>query len=529
MKRSVYGLLDGVTAAELDTAAADLAAGLPDGAGERITALAAEKAGVRQKNRRNLSRILAIAACMAVFMGALAGCYAVDEAQYRRAAEFFDLNHLSTEGLDRSQIKRVYRDITTESLSYDKSLEVLAQNSRIDTSAEPKSIAGVDISILNSTNSVNVLPHNAVYDLNSGSYRDAVDENGDGLYFMSFARAAAPAEGLYYLLDCKEGDESVWYRSTSVEKYVDGESLWRTELSQAFYPERCLDAGDLIYVWGHNGSGSHQYDRMAALDAESGEALWEKSLGSNDYGISAALTQQGEIAVFSCENSAHQLIFRVIDRGGRVIKECQSDLPAGMINVGKAITVKDGYLVEAWYSGDREQSDSRSRLRLMKLSADGEPVQTIRYGDESYSYDLSDMTEHNGKIILSATARPTDSRLYRDGDLSSVSADAFGRFTEEWRDRAREEFSAVLFVIAPDSGEPERFYTVDGAFAGGLGTDAEGNLTWNAERILTCAYSPFTSAFSIYGNTRRYIYTLDSAADRLRQERTDLLGGFTDH
>ena len=71
---------------------------------------------------------IAIAACMAVLiaLGVGAYAYAEDAKEYKEALMFFEENDLPTEGLTRSEIKKVYRDITTESYTYSKTAEVLA-------------------------------------------------------------------------------------------------------------------------------------------------------------------------------------------------------------------------------------------------------------------------------------------------------------------------------------------------------------------------------------------------------------------
>lgn len=508
MRTSVHELLDGMTAAELDMIAADIPADLPDGAGDRIAALAAGKAGIGQKKKKHFNRYLLVAALAIIMASALVGCYVADEVQYARATEFFDLNNLSADGLSRSEIKRVYRDITTESLSYDKSFEVLGQNTRV------VSLQGVDISITNFANNANL----------SGS---------DGFY--PYQDEPIPSKGVYYDMD-HDADENGNHTDAFLAKYLDGEQVWRTVISGNLYANGYLDAGDIVYVYGDVQEiiGGDPTLCVAAMASDSGDILWKKNLGERYSYPAAALTPEGDIALISCFRltDTHRLAFCVLSRDGSIVKERVSEVPSGMINVGKAAATGDGYLVTAWYYGDWEKSDTRSRLRLMKLSAEGEPMQTLRYGDEGYTYEISDIREYDGRVFVSATARPAQSQLYRNLENEDYEIDSdhpFGNTTEKWRDRARAEFSAVLFIFDPDSGSPEQFYTVGGTFSGLLGTDDSGNLTWNVERILTCGFSPATSAFSIYGSTRRYVYTFDSAEDLLTQERTDLIGGYATH
>ena len=49
----------------------------------------------------------------------------VDAKEYRESLQFFEENQLSTEGLSRREIKKVYQDIKTNSFKYEKTGEVI--------------------------------------------------------------------------------------------------------------------------------------------------------------------------------------------------------------------------------------------------------------------------------------------------------------------------------------------------------------------------------------------------------------------
>ena len=66
-----------------------------------------------------------LAACMALAVGLAGVAFAAEEKEYSKAVEFFAENGLSTEGLSRSDVKAVYRDITTQQFTFDKTAEVL--------------------------------------------------------------------------------------------------------------------------------------------------------------------------------------------------------------------------------------------------------------------------------------------------------------------------------------------------------------------------------------------------------------------
>ena len=434
MKTSVHELLDGMTAAELDQAGELPAADLGDEQSGRIATLAMKKAGIERKKKGQVGRFLLVAACIAAFMGALAGCYAIDEAQYRRAEEFFDLNHFSVEGLDRDQIKRVYRDITTESFTYDKSTQVLLEKNGIVYSVE-----GVNLSITN------------------------------------YANNSQPA--LW-------GDSSLPLNGAAVP---DGSTV-------------TIDSSLLNTVGSYAG----------AINADGNTAV----IGTS---------------VWQSMSDARYLVFRLTDPSGHLIarKETRMD---ELTSVQKVAAIDGGWLAAVTVRC-ADLSFGQYRQRIVRLGADGEVLQQYGYDPDDGKYHIEGMTRVGNVLFLSATFRPTTSKLYQYDDYEDLirgidPEHPFSCYTEEWRERAREEFSAILLVIDADSGEPEQFYRVGGAFAGALGMDEEGNLRWSVGRIVACGYSPATNAFSIYGVTRRYDYTFDSVKKLLKQERTDLIGSF---
>jgi len=68
---------------------------------------------------------LALAACLALTVSLVGVAFAAEAREYGAAVAFFDENGLSTEGLSRSDVKAVYRDITSQHFTYDKTAEVI--------------------------------------------------------------------------------------------------------------------------------------------------------------------------------------------------------------------------------------------------------------------------------------------------------------------------------------------------------------------------------------------------------------------
>ena len=70
-------------------------------------------------------RWMALAACLALAASLAGVAFAAEAREYGAAVAFFDENGLSTEGLSREDVKAVYRDITTQRFSYDKTAQVI--------------------------------------------------------------------------------------------------------------------------------------------------------------------------------------------------------------------------------------------------------------------------------------------------------------------------------------------------------------------------------------------------------------------
>ncbi|MBO7503728.1 MAG: hypothetical protein J6U38_05110, partial [Clostridia bacterium] len=79
--------------------------------------------------KQKLVRLIPVVAVLvlAVTAGVIAGGFAIaaEAKEYKEAVSFFEDHGLSMEGLNRAEVKAVYRDITTNSFTYGKTAEVL--------------------------------------------------------------------------------------------------------------------------------------------------------------------------------------------------------------------------------------------------------------------------------------------------------------------------------------------------------------------------------------------------------------------
>jgi len=88
------------------------------------------------KPKKSTSRFLcskwvAVAACLVLLISTVSGLTIYAEAkEYEEAISFFNEYSLNTEGLSRGEIKSIYRDITTNSFSYEKTAESFTKECR---------------------------------------------------------------------------------------------------------------------------------------------------------------------------------------------------------------------------------------------------------------------------------------------------------------------------------------------------------------------------------------------------------------
>ena len=523
MKKTVTSLLVGCQPQELDGVLQNIDADLPEEANaDNIKSLALQKAGL--PSRRNLGRKVAlIAACIALLAGILVGCYVAEQNEYNNAVKFFDLNELDAEGMTRSDIKRVYRDITTERFELDHSAQLLSKDADGNTKAgnfkisdgNTDTVKGAEISILNN----NTLPDGGeIGSLNLGiPIYKGHGEIPDGTAYTS-------------------GDE--------IQKYVDGETVWRTKLPR-FY-DKFYAAGDRILIWTeyiYDEVHDYMHTSVVLIDDKDGAILWEKTLDSpyhfDEYG-QAALTDDGRIAVLTIAtddrfSDEKVLVFRELNSKGEIVKE-QKQPDTSIIFIYRLIPLSDGWLAEVG-SEDAQQISGRSRLdvtpitdKFIKLDRNGKSLSEWRLtnGGEQ-TYEIAAIKEHAGKIYLSVQAKQNDSELSKSNNVEHLPKDMDSLsdgFTDELRDAARKDFSSVLFVFDPATNKPEEFYSVGGTMAGDFGTDANGDLVWRVGRIVKCGWAPYANSFQYYGLTRRYDYTFSDDGTKLKEEKTDIFISF---
>ncbi|MBC8535808.1 hypothetical protein [Feifania hominis] len=438
-------------------------------------------------------RFAAVCAAAVLVIAGAAGIAVVAEArEYNTAVAFFEQNDLSSQGLTREELKRVYRDIKTGAFTYGKTADVLA-----------RSVSGYEIFQQEPT------PQDLeeIWNYkNSGDLLAAQTTQSDMRWEY------------HYQMDSTLGFERLAY--TTLTKWEGDTELWSAELRD-FVISGTAAAGEYVVVFGESSSWSSEqrdFGRLALIDAD-GTVLWDISPdnGFHRETYSQALCDESGIVVFG-RGDLEQLCFTRYDYSGNCLQFEKQQV--GLYGIGAAVRLNDGYLV---------QLRSFSRDILMRLDADGSAVDSFTYTADDAQYVIRDMLPFGGKIYLSAYAVPKTGED-REG-LNSLVEYIFEQrggaiAPDELTPLLREHYTAVLLVCDSASGQPVEFYSVRGSVGAELTESDGGSMVWEVESIADVSFSPMTSSFTFGGTSRLFRYEFDRTGFLIHREKTGELRDF---
>ena len=431
-----------------------------------------------------MRRWAALAACLALVLGLTGLGIAAEAKEYGEAVAFFEENDLPLEGLSRAEVKAVYRDITTQHFSLDKTAEVIQ-----------KSVPGGEI-----------------------LQRAPTAEEMRDHWNSRENRPETPASGTTYTLDyVYREDETLGFdvlEKSVLRCRLDGKALWSAE-----FPEFSADGyqafpnQNRVLVWGRTPTWSSEqttFAWVACLDGD-GNRLWVRELDhgfEDEHGSAVLENDDGTWAVIS-RGDYKCLCLTTLSADGQELAFAQNEI--GNLGIWNAVRLGDGYLVQVGnYTGE-------NGARLVKLSPNGEIADQFSYSGPDCVYTITDMAEFGGQVYLSAYAvprkgdEPPDYEL--DGLWEQIEAlsDQYGMAipTEELTPLLREHYTAELLLCDLEGGEPAVFYSVQGSFGGKLTVEGD-RLLWDVESIVSSLYSPYTNSYSLGGDCEIFQYAFDS-------------------
>ncbi len=436
-----------------------------------------------------------LAACIAMFIvvGTTITAFAVEAIEYNTALSFFDENGLSTEGLSRSEVKAVYRDITTYSFTFEKTAQVLKQT-----------VPGWEIEQDEPT------PDELSAIWNKNVWMKYISKNG--LDYRIKAHYVDDAE-----LGFSVFDKCVF------ECYLDGAMLWSTEFTD-FYVNGYSFTKEFTIVWGYNirySSNDKQQGFIALLD-NNGNTIWQQCLNhefKDEYVISVLRNVDGTWAVISKGDYAY-LCLSCYDDNGKELSFHKTEI--GNYGIWNAALLGNGYIVQL---GNHSSKDTSL---LFKMDREGNLTEMISYKADDFDYYITDMVEFEGHVYLSAYAVPSQNDEGGRHEIANILDYVLAKHvegiteitSEELTPLVRDNYNAIILMCDPYSGEPKTFYSVKGSLGGKLSVNKQGILEWDVERILTSGYSPYTSSFTIGGTSSIFKYTFNKSGELTGQTDT---------
>ena len=467
---------------------------------------AAERAGAGRtpaKPAKRTRRIVwfAAAACICVAALGIGGFAAAAEAkEYREAVAFFEENGLSAEGLSRSEVKAVYRDITENRFTYGKTAEVIM-----------RAVPGFEID-------------------------QPTPENLSSAWQL---RPVIPSSGYGYSRDSvyvRDGNGMDYLEKTVLRCFLDGVEIWSADFP-GFVIRGCSRTKNGTAVWGHNENDFRQ--GQVALVDESGSILWNEPLdhGFGSETVASVLSDDdGTFAVISRGDYKFLCLAR-LGADGKEQSFRKTEI-GSLVGIRAAARLGDGYIVML------SNSAAGVTSLIWRLDRDGNLTDSFTYEAEDCDYYITDMIEFGGRVCLSAYAVPkqkdgggrheiadilhylhTEKTEPLTPESTGDSLTEFPRVTEfitseELTSLLRDNYTAVLLLCDAGGGDPHAFYSVKGSLGGKLAVNGEGQLEWETESFVDSTYSPFTSSFTIGGTCRVFRYTFDTSGRVLSQTDT---------
>lgn len=461
----------------------------------------------KPKNIKKIWRAASLAACAALLIGIGFGtyAYAAEVKEYKAAVRFFDEYDLSTEGLSRSQIKAVYRDIITESFTYSKTAGVIMQNIYQDK------VLGFDIWQEDIPPEVIENIWNIMLE-----QKDESDPNPDECNNYRYQHHVDMVDGIVI--------------RSRIEKY-DGDTLLWTASFTDFIVKDHIIVSDGIVVFGqpNRSSGMEVIDVWMAKIDDSGNVLWSQSYISHNFSESIDKVVENEDGTYAMFSSAgvytHYFCFRKCAQDGTLLLYNESP-DRDPYRINNAILFGNGYLAHmVAYNDDLHE-------KIIQLDDKGNIIESFIYGEEDTDYYIADMIAYNGSLYLSAYAVPKQVdgkfgvRAEIHNILEYIYENGYDISSKDLTKMMRDNYTALLLICDPETGAPENFFSVNGSVGGTLSISDGGKLIWDVESILSMHYTPWASSQSIGGVCNMLRYTFDKNNTLISQVMTGELQFF---
>ena len=449
-----------------------------------------------------------IAACLILLASTCLGTYActVEVREYNDAMQFFDEYDLSTEGLTRSEIKKVYRDITTKSFSYHKTAEVILDSLSSDQ------IGGHEI--LQEDPTPEDLEHLWNYQYFNGKYWVTDPEK-------------LPSIRYSYGNEFTDGTRGKGY----VEKYEDNILVWRTYVTDCLIGHPYPVSDGVIVHWQDDFTSTEEIRHVwiAKIDGE-GNHLWTRKLENEFQRFEhweAVLENPDKTYAVITSGDNNYLCLTQFTPWGMEIHSKKIEIGNRRIKMVKPFG--DGYAVVL----DYDNASEKPNVLIMDYA--GNVTSSFSHSEDGIYYCITDMIDFNGKLYLSGYAIPKEGNQNQTTgtrhELHFVSEyliqnNLWKISGEELTPMIRDNYTAILIACDPSTGKMQDFYSVKGSLGGMLSISKFGTLAWNVESITTTFYSPYTSSFTFGGSCYVFQYVFGPNGNLIGQKKTEKVTSF---
>lgn len=443
------------------------------------------KIDVREKVTKNsfLSKRILIASIIIVLisvMGLSLHTINVEAKEYQKAVDFFCVNQLSIEGLTRAEIKKVYKDITTNTFKYDKTGKVIIESFN-------SKVPGYEITLENVTSK----KISDLWNLMEKWNQDSIEE--------------VTYEYDYHEIIYEDG--RVEKDKTIFKKYFKGVEEWSIELYHLVEGYQELD--DKLIVYGEQlYNHSKPQNTHISIISKDGKIIREYILKdvSLVYDIYENEDNSIDIFVNKTYDSSFLKMYQITNTGELIFKSENKFVNHKVETIAK---LADGYL--SYLIGDDCVTE------FVKIDKNGSIQNEFYYEDNKYRYFFNDMIEYNGELYLSAYAVPYfEDYEYGRGEIKEILEivwDSFPDITDEMVLRLfKERYKAIMLICDKEDGTLKEFYSVNS----GIGSNFKvinGELVWEVESFETMHYSIATSAFTFIGETQVYNYIYNNETE----------------
>lgn len=421
----------------------------------------------------------------------------VEAKEYQQAVAFFQNYQLKTDGLTKAEMKKVYRDVTTNTFQYEKTGEVILESIQTHVSGYEISTEQITSGYLKSVWAY----WNQIHETNQN--------NQKGIHYEINGEYKKQANGEIHMDQCV------------FTKWIDGEELWHIQLKQ-FYVTNYQVYPDQIILYGDNvlfKSSTEKTDSYVAALNHTGELLWEKQFAetTNIYAVFYH-TNDTYVVMSEANYQSNVLNYTKLDVKGNTILAKTHSFDEG-VRIRKIVRLEHDFLVYLQFqNGD---------YQLIKISDDGEKMSGYHYEYGDHCYFFTDVLEYHDQLYLSGYVIPKPQNdIYNRGEIADIIDFIHEQNNDSISDEAltallQQHYQAVLLICDNETGELHTFYTQNGALGGMLSCNELGYLIWDVETIEIATYSPTTSSFTIGGMNKKVKYVFAEDGNCMGKNHTD--------